>query len=337
MGSVDSAIRQGLIFAVAALAVCAGALATCGRGAALWCAALAVLAMAYYHGILWYRHRQVQRLALRIDEVLHGSRDVSFANCRESDIAMLGNELGKMVSRLQRTSDDLQQQRHSLSDALADVSHQIRTPLTTMALMLPVLESEQDPRDRKRSVRQLEDMLDRVSWLVTTLLKIAKADAGAIRITKRETTPAAIARRAVQPLMTQLDLHDVALAMECDEGAVCLDELWTAEALENIVKNCMEHTPPGGRIVLRAENDALTCRFVITDSGCGIAEGDCERIFDRFYSGEDREGAAERPAGFGVGLSLAMSLVSMQEGTIRAENAPEGGARFTVTFPKLVV
>ncbi len=137
--------------------------------------------------------------------------------------------------------------------------------------------------------------------------------------------------------MTQLDLHDVALAMECDEGAVCLDELWTAEALENIVKNCMEHTPPGGRILLRAENDALTCRFVITDTGCGIAEVDCERIFDRFYSGENPDSDRERPVGFGVGLSLAMSLVSMQEGTIRAENAPEGGARFTVTFPKLVV
>lgn len=358
MGSVDSAVRQGLVFFGVALALSAAALGFYGREAALCCLGTALVAMAYYHSILWLRHRQVKKLALSIDQVLHGSRDVNFANCRESDISMLGNELGKMVARLRRTSDDLQQQRHSLSDALADVSHQIRTPLTTMALMLPALESESDPRVRRRSVRQLEDMLERVSWLVTTLLKIAKADAGAIRITKRDTTPAAIAQRAVQPLLAQLDLHDVSLEMDCDEGAVQLDELWTAEALENIVKNCMEHTPAGGRIRIHGENDALTCRFVITDTGPGIAEEERERIFDRFYSNGSKQpssaipaddsrassscgalGAGEpmRAAGFGIGLSLAMSLVSMQEGTIRADNAPGGGARFTMTFSKLVV
>ncbi|WP_160214337.1 MULTISPECIES: sensor histidine kinase [Adlercreutzia] len=358
MGSVDSAVRQGLVFFAVALCMAAGAFVLAGREAALCCLAVALAAMVYYHAILWLRHRQVQKLALRIDEVLHGSRDVSFVNCRESDIAMLGNELGKMVARLQRTSSDLECQRQSLSEALADVSHQIRTPLTTMALMLPVLEGEADQRARRRSVRQLEDMLERVSWLVTTLLKIAKADAGAIRITKRDTTPAAIAQRAVQPLLAQLDLHDVSLEMDCDEGTVQLDELWTAEALENIVKNCMEHTPAGGRIRLAAENDALTCRFVITDTGCGIAEGERERIFDRFYSDGSKQpssaltddaadaGSARaargvrddgRPSGFGIGLSLAMSLVSMQEGTIRADNTSEGGARFTITFPKLVV
>ena len=355
MGSVDSAVRQGLFFLAVALGLAAGAFALVGREAALCCLAVALVAMVYYHAILWLRHRQVQKLALCIDEVLHGSRDVSFTNCRESDIAMLGNELGKMVARLQRTSDDLERQRQSLSEALADVSHQIRTPLTTMALMLPALEGEADQRTRKRSVRQLEDMLERVSWLVTTLLKIAKADAGAIRITKRDTTPAAIAQRAVQPLLTQLDLHDVSLEMDCDEGPVQLDELWTAEALENIVKNCMEHTPAGGHIRLTAENDALTCRFVITDTGCGIAEDERERIFDRFYSDGSKQPSSAladdaadvgsvrtargdgQPTGFGIGLSLAMSLVSMQEGTIRADNTSEGGARFTITFPKLVV
>ena len=141
--------------------------------AKLWVAVTGAVLLAVFLAVSLYRHRQIRRLAEEIDEVLHSGRTVDFSNCREGDVAVLANELSKMVSRLARTRDQLARERNALADSLADVSHQIRTPLTAITLMLPVVERADDARERKRAVRELESMIERVSWLVTTLLKIA--------------------------------------------------------------------------------------------------------------------------------------------------------------------
>ena len=237
------------------------------------------------------------------------------------------------------TRDQLSRERNALADSLADVSHQIRTPLTAITLMLPVVERADDARERKRAVRELESMIERVSWLVTTLLKIAKVDAGAMHVEQREVRAAEVARRAVAPLATAMDLRDVNLVLELDETATFQgDAPWTAEAVENIAKNCMEHTPPGGTVTVAVREDALACTIAVSDTGPGIAPEDLPHIFERFYRGRGGEGPdVAQPAGFGIGLSLAQALVSAQGGTLRASNNPAGGARFEIAFPKLVV
>lgn len=340
--------------------------------AKLWVAATGAALIALFLGISLHRHRQIRRLVAEIDEVLHAGRAVGFSNCREGDVAVLANELGKVVARLSRMSEMLASESRALADALADVSHQIRTPLTAIALMLPVVERADDPRERKRALRELEAMIERVSWLVTTLLKIAKVDAGAMHVERREVRAADVVRRAVAPLATAMDLRDVNLVLQLDEAATFQgDAPWTAEAVENIAKNCMEHTPAGGTVTVAVREDALACSITVSDTGSGIAPEDLPHIFERFYRGrgasavalapeETAEGMAtqiaaeeasqvavaasadaacdvRQPAGFGIGLSLAQALVSAQGGTLRAANNPEGGARFEISFPKLVV
>ena len=339
MGSYGTLARQGLL-----LAVLVGVIAWAAPAEARWwVAAAGAVGLGFFVVMSVRRHRQIMRLASEIDEVLHNGRRVGFSTCREGDVAILSSELAKMVARLARTGESLESERNALADALADVSHQIRTPLTAIGLMLPVVERADDARERRRAVRELEAMLEQVSWLVTTLLKIAKVDAGAMHVEARPVAAAAVVRRAVTPLATALDLHDVNLTLELDEGAIFTgDELWTAEAVENIVKNCMEHTPAGGTVTVSVREDALACAISVRDTGPGIAAEDLPHIFERFYRGRSEGDEAEpsevrQPAGFGIGLSLAQALVSAQGGTLRASNNPEGGARFDIAFPKLVV
>lgn len=348
MGSASTLLRQCLALAalVAALAWAAP------TEAKPWVVATGAIALGFFAIISLLRHRRVQQLTVQIDEVLHNGRTVQFEKCREGDVAVLANELEKMVARLGRTTEALQKERSGLADSLADVSHQIRTPLTAAQLMLATIEHEEDPRRRKQLLRQLENQMERISWLVTTLLKIAKVDAGAIRVQANSVDVSSCVRRAASPLETALDLHDVTLnAAISPQVGFTGDELWTAEAIENILKNCLEKTPAGGTIAVTATETPLATIVRISDTGPGIAPEDLPHIFDRFYRGSlDGAGhpsapdapslprlSAAAPEGFGIGLSLAQALISAQGGTLQAANRPEGGAEFTITFPKLVV
>ncbi|HIZ18141.1 MAG TPA: HAMP domain-containing histidine kinase, partial [Candidatus Olsenella stercoravium] len=145
--------------------------------------------------------------------------------------------------------------------------------------------------------------------------------------------------RAADPLAVTFDLADVELVCDVQEGSGFEGDLaWTAEALENILKNCLEHTPAGGRVRVRAGEDALAFRLRVEDTGAGIAPDDLPHVFERFWRGGERGAGSEvDPGGVGIGLALAKSLVTAQGGSIRASNAPNGGARFDIVFFKATV
>lgn len=344
MGSSTHLARQCAFFLIAVAAIAL----VCPYEAKAWVAITGAVALIFFVSISLLRHRDVKRLAFEIDEVLHKGRRVDFTTSREGDIAVLSNELAKMVGRLSKTSEELALERNALADSLADISHQIRTPLTAITLMLPAIERAEDPAERKAALRKLEVMIGRVSWLVTTLLKIAKIDAGAMHIERKESSCDAVVRRAVMPLETALDLRGIQLELDIGtDASLSCDVLWTAEAIENIVKNCMDHTPCGGRIKISAKEDALATTIAVSDTGSGIDPADLPYIFDRFYRGRqeadgvsgasDAADTSAAPSGFGIGLSLAQALISAQDATIRASNGEEGGARFAISFPKVVV
>lgn len=337
----DALRRQVLLMAAAGCAIVLAAWFFSGGTCALWCAFAVAVAGGMHVAFSIRRYHEIARLAAEVDEVLHSGRRVSFSDCKEGDVSVLRNELSKMTAQLMRMADQLEHEKLALADAMADISHQIRTPLTAMALMLPALERDDSASVRKRTVRDLETLLDRVSWLVTSLLKMAKVDAGALSIDMRTVRAADVVGRAVHPLEMICDLHDVRLCLECpDEVSFCGDARWTAEALENIVKNCVEHTPAGGTITVSASEDALAARIIVEDTGCGIAPEDLPHVFERFYRGASEpagDGADGAPEGFGIGLALAQSLICAQGGTLRARNALGGGARFEIAFPKLIV
>ena len=292
------------------------------------------------------RYRRIARMASQVDAVLHGERDVSFERMREGELAVLASELDKMRSRLELANEDLLREKNALADALADVSHQIKTPLTSLSLMTSLtrgalVEDGGHPGEVER-LRTMERLEGRVEWLVSSLLKLARIDAGVVSFSRVHVDGAELVERAAEPLAVAFDLADVELAREVQVGSGFEGDLaWTAEALENILKNCLEHTPAGGCVSVTVTEDALALRLRVEDTGPGIAEGDLPHVFERFWrGGEKGEGAGSSevdPGGVGIGLALAKSLVTAQGGSIRAGNAPGGGARFDLVFFKATV
>ncbi len=183
-----------------------------------------------------------------------------------------------------------------------------------------------DSRDLVERLRLVQRLQGRVEDLVAALLKLARIDAGVIKLVHSPVDAAELLRRSVEPLAVAFDIADVALETDVAQGACFIGDItWSVEALENILKNCVEHTPAGGAVRVRVVEDVLACRIHIEDTGPGIADDDLPHIFERFYRGEESAHAASElnPAGVGIGLALAKSLVSAQGGTLTAHNVTD--------------
>ena len=326
----------------------AGYLIAAWPGTAIALAA-SVLAALPFLALTRQRYRELARLSEGIDAVLHGDRALDFSSMAEGEIAILSSELDKMVTRLNLTIDELAREKQTLADALADISHQIKTPLTSLSITtelvrkhLAELPACGEDLERLRRIEQLEV---RIENLVAALLKLARLDAGVIRLARERVAVRDVVSAATQPLAIALDIADVALEVVIEgDCSFTGDAAWCAEALENIVKNCLEHTPAGGRVRITAWEDALACRLRVTDTGPGIAEDDLPHIFERFYRGSHGgdEASAVNPSGVGIGLSLAQGLIAAQDGVLTASNARDDagrvtGAQFDVVFFKAVV
>ena len=294
------------------------------------CAALVLLTGLILTGLHWFfqhrRYNEIAELSRSLDRILHGQESL-LDDSAEGELAILRSELRKMTLRLRDDADLLRQDKVELTRALADISHQLRTPLTSMNLTLSLLAGEEDETRRLRLTRELKRSLERIDWLVETLLKLSKLDAGVRRLEPVPLTAAELAETALRPLRIPMELKGQELVLDLGDAALNVDPAWTAEALGNVVKNCVEHTPGGGTITVAARQTPIFTEITVADTGPGIDPEDLPRLFERFYRGKN---AGEHS--IGIGLALARQIVAAQNGTVQAANRPEGGAKFTFRF-----
>ena len=279
------------------------------------------------------RYREIAALSESIDRILHGADSVTVSDSAEGELSLLSSEVRKMTVRLREQADYLTRDRLRMSDALADISHQLRTPLTSMNLTVSLLsKSDLTAEERTRLMFELKQRLARIDWLVETLLKLSKIDAGTVAFRRDAVRAADLLRAALAPLEVAMELRGQALSVTVGDETFTGDLAWSAEAVGNLLKNCSEHTPAGGEISVTVRETALFCEILIHDSGSGFAKAEIPHLFDRFYRGSNAS-----PESVGIGLSLARTVIAAQNGTLSASNAPSGGALFTVRFYKGVV
>lgn len=319
------------VYAVVSAAALAASF-TLGHKFAVFTLFLCAVFISLYLIFTYLRYRQIARLSGEIDRILHGDECFSLKDCREGELSVLQSEIYKMTVRLRERGDALRADKLYLADSLADISHQIRTPLTSVNILVSLISREDIPAERRQRLsHELYDLLSRIDWLITALLKISKLDAGAVKFEHTKLPLKALLERAIAPISVPAELRGVALKTEAAGSLLC-DVDWTCEAVTNIVKNCMEYTPEGGKIEITASENPLYSEITVSDTGSGIDPEDLPHIFERFYKGKS---SGEKS--FGIGLALARVIITSQNGTVKAENKPCGGAKFTLRFYKSTV
>ena len=277
------------------------------------------------------RYQKIDLLTKEVDQVLFQDQFTPISQYEEGELSILRTQIHKMNLKLQENQSALHKEKVHLVEALQDISHQVRTPLTTLFLLAERMKEEDLPVNRRQSLLQEEVRhLRQIDWLIGSLLKMAKLDADTAVFEKKEVQVKDLLLKALDPLRIPLELRDQEVLLHLEEGASFMGDLsWSAEALTNLLKNAMEHMEPGKKILVEARENVLFTEVVIKDEGPGIPEEDLPHLFERFYKGKN---AKENSVG--IGLALSRMILIKQNGTLKAENALEGGAKFTLRIYK---
>lgn len=291
--------------------------------------AVCVIFILLYLITTYMRYKRISELSADINRILHGDSHVDIEKYSEGELSILQSEIYKMTVRLREQQQRLQKEKIYLADSLADISHQIRTPLTSINLLISLLSEQGITNERRQKLsHDLYELLSQIEWLITSLLKISKLDAGTVELKSETISLHELINKATSPLLVSMDLRNHTLKISA-EGNFYGDILWTCEAITNIVKNCMEHTPENGRIEITATVNALYTEIIIADNGSGISKEDMPHIFERFYKGKNSDEKS-----FGIGLALSRMIIAAQNGTVKAENRLPLGTKFTIRFYK---
>lgn len=269
-----------------------------------------------------------------VDDILHGDYNFNLFNTQEGDLSILYSQIYKMTVRLSEQAEILNHDKIYLKNSIADISHQLRTPLTSIHLITSNLQSENLDKDtRMELVKDLNFLLVRIDWLISSLLKISKIESGTVKFTRTEINVNELINHSIQPFLILMDIKNQELNIKVNDDTTYIgDFLWSVEAISNIIKNCIEHTQEEGIITIESIKNTIYTEIIISDNGPGLDEKDIIHLFERFYKGK-----YSNNSNVGIGLALSKMIIKKQNGTIYAKNNQDKGARFIIRFYKGVI
>lgn len=250
----------------------------------------------------------------------------------DDELSELRNEIYKLTVFLKEQAVRASGQKKALADSMADISHQLKTPLTSMTVLMDNLSDDidMDPITRRHFMSEITYQLTSMSWLIAAMLKISRLDAGVVEMERESLGMAELVRESLQKVEVAAEWSQISFTLDIPEEArLVADRKWTAEALSNLVKNAVEHSPMGSSVIISAEENEVYTEISVRDQGEGIPEEERKRLFDRFY-----RGASAREDSAGIGLALAKEIIEKQGGHVSLESERGKGTRFVVRFLK---
>lgn len=328
----DREIRIILIVSSILTAVLSVICAFFSKICAVLCLTLGIILIIIFTVVTKRRYKNLNDLNNYLSLVCKGIYDMNIDDNTEGELSILKNNLYKVITLLQSQNEYLKNDKLYLADSIADISHQLKTPLTSMMVMCELLENEENPDKRQEFVSVINNQLSKMKWLITNILKISKLDADATEFKREEVSILNVLDDSLKPFALTAELKNIAIQNGANDFVFNGDESWTVEAVSNIVKNCLEHTNEGGKITIASESTNLYNKLTISDNGCGIAEEDLPHIFERFYHGKNSSKDS-----VGIGLALAKTVFEKENASVTVESEQGRGSVFEIRFYKSVV
>lgn len=328
----DKEIRIILIVSSVLTAVLSVICAFFSKICAVLCLALGIILIIVFTFVTKRRYKNLNDLNDYLSLVCKGIYDMNIDDNTEGELSILKNNLYKVITLLQSQNEYLKNDKLYLADSIADMSHQLKTPLTSMMMMCELLENEENPDKRQEFVAVINNQLSKMKWLITNILKISKLDADATEFKREEVSISKVLDDSLKPFALTAELKNIAIQNGANDFVFNGDENWTVEAVSNIVKNCLEHTNDGGKIIIASGSTNLYNKLTISDNGCGIAKEDLPHIFERFYHGKNSSKES-----VGIGLALAKTVFEKENASVSVESEQGRGSVFEIRFYKSVV
>ena len=289
----------------------------------LGCASLLCFAV-YVH----IRKKHDKTLTRYLSRINSGNYRLRFDDMKEDPASVLSSEIYKTTVMLREQSERNTREKEKLKDSLSDISHQLKTPLTSITLMLDSIIEGDMPEDLKQEfLGDIKNSVTHLTFLTQALLTLSKLDSNTVTFKDEEVRMKDIIGISIANTQAIAQDRGVTVRSECPDITLRCDLKWGGEAVTNIVKNCIEHTDRGGSVILRAEENPLLVKLTITDNGCGIEKKDLPHIFERFY-----KSSSSGETGIGIGLALSKSIVEKCGGYISAASEVGKGSKFTIKF-----
>lgn len=273
-----------------------------------------------------YVFKKIKGLSIYTTKILNDDYSMDIRSYDEGDISNLKNDLYKMTIKLKETRDIELKEKKYLETTLEDISHQLRTPLTSMNVGLEVLSGNVDAITKKEFIQMEKKNLDRIEWLVTSLLKMSRLDSGTVLLVDKKEYLSKIIDNALEPIKIPIELKGISLINEVDKNLkIKVDENWVREAFINVLKNAYEHTNSLIKIV--SSDNPIYTEVKIIDDGAGISNTDLPHIFERFYKGSTNKES------IGIGLNMAKKIIEKENGNISVQTS-NNGTTFIIKFYK---
>lgn len=278
----------------------------------------------------------IKKLGERADEMVEGNFNSTELKFEEGDFYVFYNKFIHMGERLKNALKDLKDEKINLKDIINDISHQLKTPLSALIAYNDILKNHEnmDIETKSKFIEMTSEQLDRMDWLITTLLKYARIESNAVSYNKEMIPISESIRYAIEPLKVSANNKKQRIELDFNsEGYYFHDKKWIAESLSNIIKNAIEHTDINGKIKITLEETPMSISITISDNGEGIEKSELKNIFKRFYKGKN----SINPKSIGIGLSLSKKIIEAHGGSITAESELGKGTNFNIILLKVIV
>lgn len=278
-------------------------------------------------------YSEVETISEMMSEMMEGKEELPEEQYKEGAVGVLYTNFYKVVGILKENRNRELNEKIFLRDIISDISHQLKTPLASLNVFVDLLLEDkiEDETRRKQVLGEAANQLNRMEWMVLSMLKLARIEAGAIQFDKRSIPVKPILMQAMESVQFLVQKRNQTLLLECDDSVEMLcDGEWLTEAIINLLKNASDYSEEGKRIWLELEHTNVYTRIYVKDEGVGIAEKELPNIFKRFY----RVHQEVNPNSVGIGLSLTKSIVEGMGGNIRVQSEDGKYTWFVLTFVK---